>query len=315
MVISDSKLNGASKQNVILFPKTYEYYQMELTRLLESERYSEAVGLLRFLLQCDGEDEGSRMEWAALYEWLLQAFPDLEEIQELHIHRDTLISDGNDEEPESEQEVLKMQMRDKLQLDNQYIAKLLQTLRDEQLDERKWLVLEQLAVVDDETLNDELIYMLETEKLHSLVQFGLLQTLNRRGTTGAVTFFHGNEQIVVDIEHTPMDYASFPYVLQIPAEKVHDAAAVREPSLAYFSQEMWQQFLKAIYGTALYDRLRDSNEQDSQVWAAALHRLVAGLLHLEEEETEVKRIYNISGDLRIPYEQALRALANSLRSG
>ncbi|GJM79232.1 hypothetical protein HMSSN139_17280 [Paenibacillus sp. HMSSN-139] len=60
-----------------MFPKTLDYYQIELTRMLETERYGEAVELLQFLLQCQGEDPRHYEEWQALLDWLLGAFPAL----------------------------------------------------------------------------------------------------------------------------------------------------------------------------------------------------------------------------------------------
>ncbi|MCR8846213.1 hypothetical protein NQ117_21245 [Paenibacillus sp. SC116] len=302
--------HNRSKPNVVLFPKTYEYYQMELTRMLESERYAEAVSLLKFLLQCSGDNEESRMEWQALLEWLLQAFPYLQdETEQPSIHN---IQQA--EEDVSEQDVVRSQVLEKQQMDEQYIAKMLERLQETPFDERKWFILEQLTVAEDANLNDELIYLLETKKLHPIVQFGILQTLCKRGMTGAVTFYRGNEQCVVDIEHTPLEYASYPSTLLAPAERVHEVVALREPSIAYFAQEIWHQFIKAIYGTSQYAQLRSGTEVEANAWAAALHRIVAGLLQLQEEESVVKQIYHINSDSRIVYEQALRSLAKSFRA-
>lgn len=43
--------------------------------MLESERYGEAMELLRFLLQCQGQEERNYEEWRSLLEWLETAFP------------------------------------------------------------------------------------------------------------------------------------------------------------------------------------------------------------------------------------------------
>ncbi|MGZ9585163.1 hypothetical protein [Paenibacillus marinisediminis] len=310
LLITDREEEHARKHNVVLFPKTYQYYQVELTRLLESERYAEAAELLEFLLQFDGEEEDTRSEWSALYDWLQMVFPEIRNRSEAQAQAQTthMGPDETELEDESEEQLLQAQVAKKLQTDDQYVRRLMDSLKDITLDERKWLVLEQLANVDDEDLNDDLIFIMETEPLHPLIQFGLLQILKRRGATGAVTFWRAGEQIVVHIEHTPMDYASFPDRLRLPAQYVHDAASLREPSLAYFAEEMWQQFLRAIYGSVLYDQLQDNDNSDSNVWAAALHKLVAGFLHLEEEETEVKRMYAVGDEQRMRYDQALKEL-------
>lgn len=313
--ITDREDEFPSKHNVVLFPKTYHYYQMELTRLLEAERYKEAAELLEFLLQFEGENEEILLEWKALYEWLLFVFP---ETQQLHEGQDNLIhnEESNTElEVESEEELLHAHTVKKQQMDEHYVNRLLHSLKGSRMDERSWLVMEQLVNVDDEQLDDDIIHMLEIEPLHPLIQYGLLQTLNRRQATGKVLMMRENEQITVRIEDTPMDYASFPSILQMPVEQVHDAVAVREPSLAYFAQEIWQQFLKAIYGSSLYDQLEKSQPADLNVWAAALHWLVAGFLHLEEQEAEVMRTYSVQPEQRICYEQALRELSKSRRNG
>ena len=52
--------------NIVLFPKTLDYYQIQLTVMLENERYGEAMKLLHFLLQCQGQEERHYDEWQAL---------------------------------------------------------------------------------------------------------------------------------------------------------------------------------------------------------------------------------------------------------
>lgn len=279
--------------------------------MLEAERYKEASELLEFLLQFEGENEEISQEWKALYDWLQFIFP--ETLQSTDAQDKPIHIENHDAEleMESEEELLHAHTVKKQQMDEHYVSRLLDSLKKASMDERSWLVMEQLVSVDDPQLDDEIIHMLEMESLHPLIQFGLLQTLNRRQAKGKVLFFRGDEQIAVYIEDTPMDYGSFPRSLQIPVEQVNDAVAVREPSLAYFAQEIWQQFLRAIYGSTLYDRIQNSSEADLNVWAAALHWLVAGYLRLEESEAEVMRTYAVQKDQRISYEHALQELSKS----
>lgn len=284
---------------------------MELTRLLEAERYKEASELLEFLLQFEGENEEISQEWKALYDWLQFIFPETLQATDAVDNPIHIENHDTELEMESEEELLHAHTVKKLQMDEHYVPRLLDSLKKASMDERSWLVMEQLVSVDDPQLDDEIIHMLEMESLHPLIQFGLLQTLNRRQAKGKVLFFRGDEQITVAIEDTPMDYGSFPRSLQTPVEQVNDAVAVREPSLAYFSQEIWQQFLRAIYGSTLYDQIQNSNEADLNVWAAALHWLVAGYLRLEESEAEVMRTYAVQKEQRISYEHALQELSKS----
>lgn len=312
LTITNAKKSESSKANVVLFPKTYDYYQLELTRLLEAERYKDAVQLLSFLLQFEGEQREIREEWNSLYHWLLQAFPDLREVEAtvtstIHTEQD---HKDDDEAELSESDLMRQQLAKKQMLDEEYIERLLQSLKEPPLDERKWMVLEQLALADSETLTDDLIHYLETEELHPLLRFGLLTTLVKRGAKGKVTYWHGAEQIVVQIEDTPLDYPSFPASLRAPAELLYESMSVRDPSLTYFAQEIWQQFVKAIYGTKLYMQMRDVAEPSVAIWAAALHSLVSRLLQLDTED--VFRIYGLSPEDRMDYERGILRISNAM---
>ena len=104
-----------SRNNVILFPKTHDYYQIELTRMLESERYGEAIALLQFLLTCDGEDARIREEGDALLQWLVSAFPEAErDARELDIPEGLAgwtKSTAEEESEETEQDILRRQFQ------------------------------------------------------------------------------------------------------------------------------------------------------------------------------------------------------------
>lgn len=313
--ITDREEVPTHKHNLVLFPKTYQYYQMELTRLLETEQYAEAFELLKFLLQFEGEGEDIRSEWQALHDWLQMVFPELNAQNALlnhdNIHNEDERQESFTDEIETETELLQAQLAMKQQMDATYVSKLLDILKQSTVSERTWLVLEQLANVTDKQLDDELLTLLETESLHSLVQFGLLQTLKRRGVKGKAAFWKLGEHIVVEIEDTPMDYESFPEALRLPVVRVEEVSGISEPSLAYFAQEVWLQFLRAVYGSTLYHQLQGNDSSNRNVWAAALHRVLAGFLHLGENDVDVKRMYAVDSEQRIVYEQALRELAKS----
>ncbi|MBN3525623.1 hypothetical protein [Paenibacillus apiarius] len=302
----------STKNKVVLFPKTHDYYQIELTRMLETERYGEAISLLRFLLQCDGEDSRIRAEWHALLQWLTSAFPEAERPEDGWQLGAGDPGETSSAEEETERDMLRRQFQEKVHADEQYTERLLASLTEGDMDDRKLLVLEQLAAAEDARVDEALMLLLEERELHPLLQFSILQTLKRRGVEGEIRFMRGQEIIVADVEATPLELASFPSAAIAPAERVNDAASVREPSLAYFAQEMWHQYLKLIYGTELYRTLCEGGKLEANAWAAALHRIVARLLHLEEEEFEVKSIYGITDELRIVYERALRSLTRSL---
>ncbi|MBG9734539.1 hypothetical protein [Paenibacillus alvei] len=305
-----------SRNNVILFPKTHDYYQIELTRMLESERYGEAIALLQFLLTCDGEDARIREEWDALLQWLVSAFPEAErDARELDIPEGLAgwtKSTAEEESEETEQDILRRQFQQKLNADGQYMERLLATLADGEMDDRKLLVLEQLAAAEDAGIEEALVKLLKEEELSSLLQFGILQVLKRRGMHGEIRFPRGQEWLNVRVEDTPLDYTAFPAAAKAPAERVNEAASVREPSLAYFAQELWQQYVKHIYGSSAYEKLCEHGQEESIAWAAALHFIIARMLHIDEE-VEVKQLYGIRNEMRVQYELALRSLNRSLR--
>src|ERR1700730_14290490 len=65
-----------SMENVILFPKTIDFYEQELTRFLQLEQYGEALQLLAFLLQFPDVEANRHGQWEALQEWLQTMAPE-----------------------------------------------------------------------------------------------------------------------------------------------------------------------------------------------------------------------------------------------
>jgi len=129
-----------SKDNVVLLPKTVDYYQMELTRMLETERYGQAMELLRFLLRCQTDDERSRDEWGSLLDWLSTMFPD---------HADGTRPDAGEwEEEETENDLRRNHVLQKAAADRAYADKLLEALRQPVSPEKQFMALEQLVYVD-----------------------------------------------------------------------------------------------------------------------------------------------------------------------
>ncbi len=127
-------MNGQSNDNVILFPKTVEYYQYELTRLLESEQYGEAIRLLRFLLACQSGDARAREEWQSLLDWLYMMFPDLIFKPESDLEQDL-----------SETDLLREHLSAKGEQSLEYAQKLLESLKEHKDVDKLMLALDQLA--------------------------------------------------------------------------------------------------------------------------------------------------------------------------
>ncbi|HEX7057230.1 MAG TPA: hypothetical protein VF260_08565 [Bacilli bacterium] len=251
----DDAANGSD--NVILFPKTVEYYQLKLTRLLEKERYHEAEELLRFLVNCRASDRQTLAEWHSLLEWLEKLFPDMSEAEE-------------ETADLTEADIHRLHIREKAK-DQQYTKKLLEMLLNGIDPEKKLLALEQLAVIDLPHIDETLKRWLETVELHPIVQFKVLQTLKKRGMTGTVSLERNKERLCLSIEETPLQSADFPRPFNRMLAAVSAVSETHQPALAFFAEQLWNEFLAAIYGTSLYRQVADIDEAHTQIWACALH--------------------------------------------
>ncbi|WP_433948826.1 hypothetical protein [Paenibacillus taichungensis] len=294
--------------NIVLFPKTLDYYQIQLTVMLENERYGEAMDLLRFLLQCQGQEERHYDEWRALLEWLEAAFPhygeDLPEVRE-----------EREEEEISEEDMARQHARSKLEQDDGYADKLLRTVMEEPLSEQTMLALEQLAYLDRPEIDDSLTGWLKDKTLHPLLQFRVLQTLRRRGVQGIIAFTRGEEPVEVEIDTVPLRPEDFPIQIVQILERVADQTEVHEPTLFYFAQELWIQYVMAVYGTRDYLSMLEENDSMTDIWAAALHMTVADSLGGSHDEENTRSMYAVTGAMRFRLEQAYRSMKQFVSAG
>ncbi len=292
----------------MLFPKTLDYYQMQLTVMLESERYGEAMELLRFLLQCQGQEERNYEEWRSLLEWLEAAFP--------YAVRS---SDPQGETPEEEQELDEQDMarylaKTKLEEDSAYPDKLLNRVMNEPLSEATILALEQLSYLDGPQVDQKLTDWLEQARVHPLLQFRALQTLRRRGAQGTVRLRRGQETSLIEIEDVPLTNDDFPVQASQVMERLAEQTEVHEPTLYYFAQELWGQFMMSIYGTSEYRKLMDGEDAQLDIWAGALHQMVSETLNGTRQEEETRTMYGITDGMRFQFEAAYRYLKGFVKS-
>lgn len=281
-----------------MFPKTLDYYQIELTRMLETERYGEAVELLQFLLQCQGEDPRHYEEWQALLDWLIGAFPTLKNGASGAV--------GDEEDEETEESLARRHVEAKLAEDATYMEKLLQAAMGRPFSEQTLLALDQLAYVNQGEVDEALTAWLSQTELHPMLQYRVLQTLRRRGYTGTVSFFRGGEWVEVEVEAVPLKPEDFPAAVQAVLERVGHQTQVHDPTLFYFAQELWLQLVMALYGTVDYRSLLGDEDAVLDVWAAALHQMVADSLPGGKTEEEIRLLYGITDELRLRYEQVCR---------
>lgn len=273
--------------------------------MLETERYGEAAELLRFLLQCQGQDERLYDEWRALLNWLAEAFPNLEN------------STGEHAAPqeEDEEDMARRHLEAKLAEDAHYADKLLHTVINKPLSEQTLLALDQLAYIDKPEIDEALIDWLGQQQLHPLLQFRVLQTLRRRGTQGLVTLFRSGERVEIEVEFVPMNPEDFPQPVHAVLDRVADHTQVQNPTLFYFSQELWSQFIMAMYGTKDYLALLNEEDDYIDIWAAALHKTVSESIPDDIVEQEIRSTYGITDSLRLRYEQAYRAMRQFVTGG
>lgn len=301
-----SPMTEQHKDNLVLFPKTLDYYQIQLTKMLESERYGDAKGLLEFLLQCRGDAERHHTEWQALLGWLEAAFPDAVG----GIAPNGLAEEEGEDEEEGEQEGdwLKRKVQGRAQADADYIPKLLASLYNSDDPEQQMLALGQLMHVEHPDIENALKQWLARGPYLPSVQFKALQALKKQGFGGQATMWRDGESLSVDAGDTPLSFAEFPPGIHQVLERVHQAAEVSDPTLSYFADEMWKEYVQSAYGTSTYRSMIDDADSVSDLWAAALHQLLLEKLQGKQNDEWTREQYGITSELRFRYEQALRWL-------
>lgn len=286
----------------MLLPKTLDHYQQQITRMLESERYGEAMETLDFLLGCEGQDEQRRQEWSTLLEWLRVAFPG--GAQDAYGNEAALAG----EEPESEAQALKRRTLEKQRENAGYAFELVRRVTEEPLTERGQIALEQLAYLEGAETDRLLIEWLQAGELHPLLQFRGLQTLKRRGAAGPVRLPREGISLELEIERTPLSPGDFPSAVDEVLERVSDQTDNESPSMFYFARELWMQFMMATYGTNDYVVLIRGEEGELDAWAAALHAQAAEALGGDGNAEQIRDAYGITGELRFRCERAERTL-------
>lgn len=292
-----------AKDNLVLFPKTLDYYQIQLTKMLETERYGDSKALLQFLLKCHGDAERYHTEWHALLGWLDAAFP---EVVSGTISEELNLED--DQEEQDEEEWIRQRVTDRSLTDPEYIPQLLATLYNGDDPEQQLVVIGQLMHLIHPDIEISLRQWLARDEYIPPVQFRTLQALRKQGATGLVSFWRNGESLSVEAEVTPLFFADFPQGIHRVLERVHQATEVSDPTLSYFADEMWKEFVEMAYGTQTYRSMVEDEDSVSDLWGAALHQLLMEKLHGKQGDEWIREQYGITDELRFRYEQALRSL-------
>ncbi|WP_191089599.1 hypothetical protein [Paenibacillus spiritus] len=302
-----NKFRSTEKENIVLFPKTLDYYQIQLTVMLESERYGEAMELLHFLLQCQGQDERHYEEWGSLLEWLEAAFP------EAAGGRVPGQPEPDEEEP-GEQQMARSLALAKQEEDREYTSKLLHRVMNEPLSESTVLALEQLAHLEGGEVDEALTGWIQRPGIHPLLQFRTLQTLRRRGVQGMVRLEREAGPVEVEIEYVPLQNEDFPPAVAQVLERVAEQTETHEPTLYYFAQELWSQYVMSVYGSEEYRSMVAGDDTLLDLWAGALHQIVSESLSGDRREEETRSMYGITESMRFQFEQAYRSIGGFVKS-
>lgn len=277
-----------------------DHYQIQLTRMLEAEQYGEAKELLRFLLQCQGEDARHYEEWDSLLTWLDMAFPE---------------GGGGEsgaraaESGEEEDEVLlREQLLNPPEQDEAYINQVLYIMQHHPMIDQQMLALERAAYIQKPDIDDVIKTWLLSAEVHPVVQFKALQCLRRRGAAGTLTLDRLGETVELELVETPLSMDEFPEPVSRILERTEQTTEVDDPTLPHFARELWKESLQFLYGTAAYRWMLRDDEGTVDCFAAALHLTLLLTVYGTANDDDIRDTYGITESLRFRYEQACRAL-------
>lgn len=278
-----------------MFPSMLDQYQVQLTQFLEKEQYEEAKDLLRFLLQCQGDERQHAMEWGNLLNWLEQAFPSTDYVDEL------------DQAEDLEQQFRKAALGDYGSINSiQASEKIMSQLEGSGPIDQQMLALERAEFIESDHLDEQLIEWLESHSLHPALQFKALQTLKKRGATGTVTLSRLGEVVELDIEETPLSMNEFPESVNAILDKAVMALEAIDVTMPILVTELWIECLQCLYGTRSYGWMLHEEQYIEDCFAAGLHTTIQLIVYGQAVEDDIREIYGITDEYRFRYEQASR---------
>jgi hypothetical protein len=298
IIISDHSLD-----NVILLPKTIDFYELELTRFLQLEQYGEALELLAFLLRFPDLEANKHGQWEALQEWLETMVP----------QAGFPPSDNGEEELESEEGLLRQAVAEKTTGNADYPDKLIYMLENGTM-EQQLIAVEQLIFVDHTDVSPAIIKWLRQSELHPSIQFKALQTLKQRGEKGIVCMPKNASEICVEIEQTPLNEDEFPQVIREMLGRLNEISEADHPDFSFFAQQAWHEFLVFAYGTPLYSQLLEHEEGIIDIWASSLHAVLQEILFGSFEQEEIMEKYAITDPMRLRWKQTYKILHSFMES-
>ncbi|WP_248565370.1 hypothetical protein [Paenibacillus sp. L3-i20] len=275
-----------------------DQYQIQLTRMLEAEQYKEAKELLRFLLQCQGQEKKNYEEWESLLNWLVMAFPDWDESSQEGIVQS---------EPEDEAALREQLLNPQIQ-DEAYINQVLYIMQNHPMIDQQMLALERVVYIEAANVNSIIMDWLKRDDIHPMVQFKALQCLRKRGLTGLISIVRLEEKVELEIESTPLSMEEFPEPIGRILERTEAVAEIDDPTLPHFASELWKESLQYLYGTSAYQWMLRDNDETVDCFAAALHLTLNLTVYGSANDDDIRDTYGITDTMRFRYEQACRSL-------
>ncbi|WP_128893706.1 hypothetical protein [Longirhabdus pacifica] len=256
--------------NVVLLPQAMEHFQHQLTTLMEEEKYKQAEELIHFLLQCQVSDESIITEWEMILTWI--------QSQTQHHKEPASIDAAIEEEAMFEHYVQQKQE------ENQGRGQeLIQTLLSEDTTSReKWIALEQLVYIEDKDTNDKLKKWVQETEIHPLLQFRVLQVLRTRKASGTLFIQRCGEEVKVQIGRIPASIDEFPKKIKDILQRLTVVCESNNPSMIHFAEQIWTEFISAIYGTKLYDQMKkELSANQIKMWALVLHIISSEMIQTD----------------------------------
>lgn len=274
-----------------------DQYQIQLTRMLEHEQYEEAKELLRFLLQCQGEERQHAVEWGNLLSWLEQAFPSRDEADDLEQQEDL------------EEQFRRAALSDYGSINSEEAShKIMAILEGDTPVQQQLLALERAIYVQAPQLDEHLIEWLQQSPKPPALQFKALQCLKKRGATGLIKMIRMNEEVELLIEDTPVDMNDFPHSVNAILEKAISMLESVDVTLPILVTELWHECLQCLYGTRSYGWIIHEEEYIEDCFAAGLHHTLQLIVYGQAVDEEIREMYGITNEYRLRYEQASRAI-------